>query len=138
MPSMNPSPSDMKMLDELNAIRLTQKDVLRVVKRAAKEHVKGGDNTDLAICTSVIVFEKHPEKGKAVYFRLQALARLMKQDSLKGWTITGAEEDGTFANGAVFAAAAEQPLMLVDGDVSFERESFLKRVLELAESQGRG
>lgn len=138
MQSANPSPSELKMLNELNSVRLTQKDVLRVVKRAAKEHLKGGDNTDLAICTSVIVFEKQPEKGQAVFFRLRALAKLMRQDGLRGWTITGAEEDGTFANAAVFGAAAEQPLIFVDGDAAFERESFLKRVLEIAEPRGRG
>jgi hypothetical protein len=33
----------------------------------------------------------------------------------------------------VFAAAAVQPLVERDGDVAFDREAFLEKVLELAE-----
>ncbi len=133
---MEPSVGDLKMLAELNAVHVKPRDVVRLVKAVTKRHVKGGDNTELAQITSVIIFQNRPDVGRAVYFRLEALARLMDQHGLKGWTMKGDEDAAEFVNGVVFTAVAQEPLVIIDGKIAFERESFLKRILKLAEPEG--
>jgi hypothetical protein len=86
---MNPTQYEVQMIEELNATKLTYKEIAKLVRACAKYHVEGGDNSDLVVCKSVEVFAKNPAKAKAAYFRLFALARLMKQDDLKGWTMSG-------------------------------------------------
>jgi hypothetical protein len=43
----------------------------------------------------------------------------------------------TIALKAMISAAAYHPLSLINGDVLFEKESFLRKVLEFAEPQGK-
>jgi hypothetical protein len=38
---------------------------------------------------------------------------------------------------ALVSAAADHPLSIINGDVLFEKESFLRRILEFAEPQGK-
>ena len=37
---------------------------------------------------------------------------------------------------ALISAAANHPLSIINGDITFEKESFLRRILELAEPEG--
>jgi hypothetical protein len=67
---------------------------------------------------------------------MNALARVVNKASLKGWTIPGSRDGGIFTESAVFAAAAEHPLIERGNDFVFDRKSFLNRVLEVAEPEG--
>lgn len=70
-------------------------------------------------------------------FRMEALTRLLKEGKISGWVLP-AQPDGSIPTmEAVFAAAAVQPLIEKEGNVAFDREAFLKRVLELAEAEGQ-
>lgn len=81
---------------------------------------------------AVRLYSHDPSKVKAIMFRLEALANLLVDEGAPGWTLS-------LSNGAVltqepvFAAAAVQPSIEQGGNVVFDRESFLDKVLELAE-----
>lgn len=76
-----------KLPDRVNTIKLTQKDMIRVVKRIDKEHKRSSDNELLAIRATTEIFFREPDKARAVYYRLMALVKLMKHNGLKGWTL---------------------------------------------------
>ncbi len=74
--------------------------------------------------------------GLAINFRLMALARLTESGGGRGWTLPG-EEGCTFIHGELVRAAAEEPMIEVDGQVAFDPESFHRRLLALAETHGQ-
>jgi hypothetical protein len=79
-----------------------------------------------------------PEKAKAIIFRLQALATMIEKDELGDWILGyGTSIMPSVVQKALVSAAANHPLSIINGDVSFEKESFLRSVLELAEPQGK-
>lgn len=76
-----------------------------------------------------------PAKAMALYARMNALARVTREGA-KGWVLDERAPDGmALVNDTMFAAAAVEPLTLdSDGEYVFDRDSFLRRVLELAAS----
>jgi hypothetical protein len=79
-----------------------------------------------------------PEVILAVSYRLGALAKLLKEGEVKPWTIAVNPETYHVVNEALFRAAARAPLFEARtvGDVSFEREAFMKIALEKSEADG--
>lgn len=74
----------------------------------------------------------------AIQFRLEALARLEvhKHVELGGWTIPSREEGMVFASQELFEAAAQEPLVEIDGEARFNKESFCMRLLALSKEHG--
>lgn len=71
----------------------------------------------------------------AINFRLTALCRLLDAGGGRGWTAPGS--DGcSYIHGELMQCAAEEPLIDVDGELSFNLESFHNRLLGLAEAHG--
>ena len=83
--------------------------------------------------TTMQLFPAASHKAKAIIFRLHALAVMMENNELKNWLQPDGAKIVPGAQKALIAAVAHHPLSLIDGDISFERESFLQRVLEFAE-----
>jgi hypothetical protein len=71
----------------------------------------------------------------AINFRLMALARLMEKGGGRGWTMPG-NEGCTFVHEELVQAAAEEPMIEVDAQITFDPESFHRRLLALAEPHG--
>ena len=54
------------------------------------------------------------------------------------WTLPKLPDGSIPTTEAVFYAAASQPFIEKDGEFIFDRESFLEKVLDLAEVEGHG
>jgi hypothetical protein len=133
-----PSASELNLLNGLNAVRLKEEELSRVLAASKEASQNGQVNSLTGIMTTIRLFDKSPDKAKAIIFRLQALATMIKNDDLPNWVFgNGTNVVPAIAQKALVSAAAEHPLSIIDGDISFERKSFLSRVLELAEPQGR-
>ena len=134
----NPIASDLKLLSDLNSATRKEQELSRVLT-AAKEACENGETCDMTgIMITVRLFDRAPDKAKAIIFRLQALASLISNAELEDWVFgNGTSVVPAFAQQALIAAAADHPLAIVDGHISFEKKSFLRRAFELAESQGR-
>jgi len=134
---MKSSAPDLDLVKSLNSIELKEEELLRVIDEYTTAR-------DIGVCPAAMgriaekrLFEECPDKANAILIRLQALAALIRDDELKHWLL----EDGVcvmpaIANRALVSAAAEHPLAIVNGDITFEKESFLRRILELAEPVG--
>lgn len=74
----------------------------------------------------------------AIGFRLTALARLELAEHPEGkaWSLPGSEEGLVYAHEDLFKAAAAEPLIEMDGQVYFDRDSFYRRLLSLTEQHG--
>jgi hypothetical protein len=121
----------------LNAVRLDEEDLFEAIQAATDAYENGECHMMTGVITTMQLFITTPEKAKAVVFRLQALGVMIENDQLKSWIrMDGARAVPTIMQKALVSAAAVHPLSLIDGDILFEKESFLRRVLELAESVG--
>jgi hypothetical protein len=129
------SKGDERMLDRANSAVVTKQDLTGFVQELSTRQPESRDFESRA----VLLAETHPgnwDKGLAIEFRMKAVARLFGTEKPKGWTHAIQPDGATPTHEAVFAAAAVEPLILIDGHVAFDRERFLNRVLELAEEEG--
>jgi hypothetical protein len=133
---MKPSASESD-LSALNAVVLKEAELFSVIDEFEKLR-------EIGICSKLAgsivenrAYEENPEKAKAILVRLEVLSMMIENDELKDWLSD--ENIGVMpaiANKALIAAAAKHSLSIIDGDTTFEKRSFLRRVLELAEPEG--
>ncbi len=123
--------------EALNAIVLKEEELLSVLNNTRWAH-------DIGMCSLMTGWfaeknlrEAAPDKADAILARLQALSMILENDELKCWL--PAEEGHVMpatANKALVSAAAVHPLTVIKGDLAFDKESFLRKLLELAEPEG--
>jgi hypothetical protein len=81
---------------------------------------------------------RHSDLALAINFRPIALARLVHGDHVKGWTLADREEGVTLLHADVLRAAAKEVLIEdPDNAIAFEANSFVRRVLHVAQPRGR-
>ena len=128
-----------KFLYDLNAVHVKEEDLSKVLAAARSAQQGGKTNDWTGILTTIRLFDNSPEQAKAIIFRLQALATMIANDELGEWILGyGTRIMPKIALKAMVSAAADHPLSIINGAVLFEKESFLRRVLEFAEPQGNG
>jgi hypothetical protein len=133
----DPTAADLNLLRYLNAVRLKEEEVSRALT-AAKKACRNGETNEIAgIMIVARLFDNAPDKAKAIIFRLQALAKLIANLEFEDWVLGNECFVPAFAQEALISAAVDHPLSMVDGDISFEKKSFLRRAFELADSPGR-
>jgi hypothetical protein len=124
----------MNLVEHINSVSVTKDDLWEITGDA--QNFKGEPCFEVGMSIITKRFGDNFHKASALMFRMQALVNLLKAEALPGWTLRR-QPDGSFpTNEAVFAAAAVQPLIEKDNDLVFEREAFLRKVLELAEPEG--
>ena len=127
----------MDYLQRINETAVTFEDLWKIAGEAEDIGNDGGGFEDLMRLITKH-FHGQPSKASAVLFRMQALASLLESKGAPGWALPP-QKDGAIATQEwVFAAAAVQPLVIIDEQPSFEHEAFLNKVLELAETEGQG
>jgi len=81
---------------------------------------------------------RHSDLALAINFRITAIAQLVRGDHVKGWTLPDREEGVTHLHADVIKAAAKEPLIeYSDNAVAFDENSFVRRVLHVAQARGR-
>jgi hypothetical protein len=134
---MESSAMESNFLNGLNEIRVKETDLSKALAAARRAQAEGETDNWTGILTTIRLFNDSPEEAKAIIFRLQALAKMIANDELGDWILGyGTSMMPTIALKAMISAAAYHPLSLINGDVLFEKESFLRKVLEFAEPQG--
>ena len=125
--------ADEDALHRITAVKLTTSDLLVFViagstfrqlpEHAAADAVAASDASSSS--------RDQGQKALALLSRLQALAELL-YDGLPGWANPGAATGTGIASRVIFAAAAEEPLVLKGESYAFERTAFLERVASIA------
>ena len=128
-------------LQRINAVRLTTGDVLAFLTAgAAVRRFHPDDESDGLVGIDAayrLLLNDQAEKAFALLSRMQALALLLRE-GLPGWSTPNPGPDGgAIASAAVFAAAADHPLIVRDGSYAFERGAFLEHVLFKANPETR-
>jgi len=135
---MESNAMDSNLLSDLNAVRVKEEDLSKVLAAARKAQQEGETNDWTGILTTIRLFDNSPQQAKAIIFRLQALETMIANDELGDWILGyGTRIMPTIALKAMVSAAADHPLSIINGNVLFEKESFLRRILEFAEPQGK-
>ncbi len=130
---MEPS---IELVRDLNAVKLKKEDLFLAIKASSDACQNGDCHVMTGAITTMQLFVAEPNKAKAVVFRLQALGLMIENNDLKNWIrADGISPAPIISKRILVSAAAEHPLSLIDGDILFEKESFLQRVLELAEPE---
>ncbi len=132
---MNSSESDLNQLSDLNSVNLQASEVLRVIKATVKNY-KGSRRGHIMGTMATSKNLSYSSKATAIIIRLQPLAKLAERN--EHWILVERKTDfsPTIAHRALISPAAKHPLSLINGDFIFERDSFLRTVLELAQPEG--
>jgi hypothetical protein len=129
------SDADKKVLARANRAVVSKEDILEFVEELSEHEASDRDFEGRAILLAQL-HSGEPDKALAIEFRMHALARLFGDEHPRGWTLPEMPDGSVLTKEPVFAAAAVQPLTLKDGEVAFERDAFLDKVLELADEEG--
>jgi hypothetical protein len=125
----------MKVLERVNRTSVTKNDILQFITELANREA---DDRDFEGRTILLIRLQrgNPDKVLSIEFRMEALAQLFGGAEPKAWTLPPLPDGAIPTAEPVFAAAAEQPLIEVDGRPAFERDTFFAKVLELAAVAG--
>ena len=130
-----------KRLANINAIAITKEELWQLARDAeAFQRDHPNNKGVLIVRVGWIAARMKKKKGErhrgfAIWCRMHALMLLLQEDDVSGWALPIMPDGSRLVNDALFSAAAVQPLIERDGQWAFERQSFLDKVLELAESE---
>jgi hypothetical protein len=80
---------------------------------------------------------KRADLAIAIDFRLTALARLLQDRQVHGWTLPAGHDGADFVHPDLIRAAAEEPVIEdANGQPAFDPKRFRDRVLRLTGAQG--
>lgn len=130
-----PVKANAEFVDSLNAVQLEEDEIIAAIQ-ATLESADSGECYLRSVTSAIELFPRAPHKARAAIFRLQAFAIMMERNELKIWMQPGGATFTGTGQRAVIAAVTSHPLSLVDGNITFEKESFLRSILEFAESEG--
>ena len=134
---MRPNALELYSIDDLNAVVLGEEELFIIINKAKWAAEIGMCPMMTGLVTIKKLFDEIPEKAKAIIYRLQALSMMIENDELQNWLMAdGGSVMPAIAHKALVSAAAVHPLSVIDGEIAFEKESFLRKVLESAEHAG--
>ncbi|MBN1568979.1 MAG: hypothetical protein JXA73_14105 [Acidobacteria bacterium] len=123
--------------DGLNAVKLHAEELLKVIDDINLARALGVCPGMLRVMTQNRLYEEIPEKAGAILARLEALSAMIENNELQNWFVTdGAIVMHAIAQKALLSAAANHPLSIINGDITFNKESFLRMTLALTEPGG--
>jgi len=94
-----------------------------------------GDDDDkyqVTMFAAVRVFGKQPGKAHAATVRMEAVSRLIQEQSLEPWVLKSTEDDASMLSRPVFEAAARCELIDVHGRAGFDPQAFYMCCVEHA------
>lgn len=118
-----------EVLEALNSIPVTAEDLWCIgedlgSRLGVRGFEEGFSGSDVLAVVRKRFANNEPEKGSAICFRFEALTSFLASESNLQW------------DDALVAAAAVEPVVPIGDELTFEREPFLRRVLEFYASGG--
>jgi len=122
-------------LERLNSVEVSMQDLLQA---SAQIHELPEEQRDFEGRALVMLrlFPGQTDKCQAVEYRLQAMSELVSRGALPGWATPRAATDVFEIAEAVWLATASERLLMLDGRPAFASDAFVRRVLEMAPSEG--
>ena len=135
---------DRKLLDRINAVPISADECLDLAAASEEYHRQHPDANDedmvgLYLISQQFRMRRNPDKVFALWSRMYALSKLLKEQGAPGWAFPSGKGDGCFhTQEAVFAATAVHPMVEAGNEWVFEYATFLDCVLDLAETETPG
>jgi hypothetical protein len=134
---MKLSKAETALIDELNSVKLKARELLKVIDEINLDRALGVCPRTLGVITRKKLYEEIPDKAGAILARLEALSAMIENNEVQNWFVSdGSRVMHAVAQKALLSAAANHPLSIINGGITFEKESFLRMTLELAEPEG--
>jgi len=129
---------NLRLIDKLNSVVVTVDELTEILNESDQRHNAGTAEDGDGMYMIVSMFADQPERAQAIYFRMKALAKIIKKRDAPGWTMPSHKSGAVLTKRELIEAAATYPLSEIDGDIGFEIRGFLSKALEFAESIGAG
>lgn len=127
--------STAKLQNELNAVTITVEDLLLATDEVHKLPPEDR-NWEGRLHVMARLFHGTPRKGLSIEYRLVAMTKMIEAGTLPGWAMPQAADGSVQIAEPVWKATALEPLILEESDAYFDQDSFLNRVLSMAEPEG--
>ena len=124
-----------KLAAELNSVRVSLDDLI-LASRKVHDLPPEDRNWAGRLHLMTRLFEEEPHKAVAVEHRLMAMSKLVSSGVLPNWVLPQTSDGATQIAEPVWLATASEPLLIGEREAYFEPNSFLNRVLSLAEPDG--
>jgi hypothetical protein len=137
MPRKKPfTQSDLDMIARINSERFTATDLLDLSRDVhdIPEELRDWEGRMILLAKR---FPHQPYRALAADKRLQAMSALIATNTLPLGVLPQAQDGSHMVAESVFEAAAVEPLLQRGNKPFFEPESFLQRVLEFSEADGK-
>jgi hypothetical protein len=127
---------DPEFVRMLNAVEVSDEEFLDFVEAAeGLEEEKEALISVTELDRVVLRFKAQPVKLAALYYRWNATVQFLRSEASKGWAFPRNEDGSIPALPCVIAAAAAHPLVDITERISFEPDSFSKRLLESSDPE---
>jgi hypothetical protein len=129
------SRSLLNMTSRLNSARVEIEDLLLATSEVHKLPVNDR-GWEARLHLMVRLFPGESDKPQAIECRIDAMNELLTSGALPGWAMPLQPDGSILVSEPVWKATASEPLLLDEHNAFFDKESFVKKVLELAEPNG--
>ena len=120
-----------KMLRGINSTKLTGSELMEfaneVHRLKPKDRVFEGK-----VIAALRFFKGDHDRVMSAIFRMEALARIISQGRLEGWTKLDDKKGMSLTNPVLFEAAGQVPLRIIKNKFEFSRVTLLRKVFQLA------
>lgn len=137
MPNSKPiTQIDLDMIARLNAERFSADDLLEVsdMVHTLPPEARNWEGRMFLLAKQ---FPRQHHRLMAIDYRLTAMSELFAKNVLPLGVLPQAADGSHTVQTCVFEAAALEPILVRDNEPFFEPSSFLKRVLELSDADGK-
>lgn len=120
-----------KMLRRINSTKFAGSELMEFAARVHR--LKPRDRLfEVQVITAIKLFNGDSDKVMSATFRMEALARIVSEGRLEGWTKPGDKKGISLTNPVLFDAAGQVPVRIVGNRFEFNRATFLRKVFQLA------
>jgi hypothetical protein len=119
-----------KMLRDINATKFTRSELMEFANEVYRLKPKDRDFEGRAI--TAIRFFENSDRAMSAMFRMEALARIISQGRLEGWTKPGDKKGMSLTRPVLFDAAGQVPLRIIGNRFEFSRATLLRKAFQLA------
>ncbi|MGA2464739.1 MAG: hypothetical protein ABSH06_10370 [Thermodesulfobacteriota bacterium] len=123
-----------KILRDINSTKLTGSELMEFANEVQRLKPKDRDFEGRTIA-AIRFFEGDSDRVMSAIFRMEALARIISQGRLEGWTKPSEKKGMFLTNTALFDAAGQIPLRIIKNRFEFSRATLLKKVFQIAKFQ---
>jgi hypothetical protein len=133
----------MSLVSEINEYRLDPELLGDAIVAHAEAHPNTAGTAEgfaeaiaVAVHASGLSIDEAAHAARAIHFRLSALAQLLRDGGGRGFSVM-VEPGRRRISEELVRCAAEEPLLDRDGPVSFDPDSFHRRLLSIAQPAGK-